>query len=275
MPLSDALPLTVLVGDNTASPIEIFDQYAALHLAVVERSGALDIGEGWDGPGVYVLVDRISEDGSWGAYVGKAPAGVKARIKQHLKHKDHWERALLIRRDTTNGFTSAQVGWLEGRIYDLLDASLDAELHNHQKPGDNSLPAYDIQMLELAIMPISRVLRLLGYDTSTADDQIPEEPGRANRFFGITIPQLIEGGLISAGQGLVSTNGAWPALATLNGDGTVQYNGASYPSLSAASGAAKDGGASNGWEFWAVQTENGKVPLATLRARYLEEQDSM
>lgn len=32
----------------------------------------------------------------------------------------------------------------------------------------------------------------------------------------------------------------------------------------------KNGRAANGWEFWAVATPTGNLPLATLRARYAD-----
>lgn len=67
-------------------------------------------------------------------------------------------------RDTTHGFNSAQVGWLEGRLYDLLDAAEDARLHYGNQPSDETLPSFERAMLEASVLPISRILRLIGYD---------------------------------------------------------------------------------------------------------------
>ena len=36
---TDSLPVTVLVPENAAAPIEVYDQHAAFKLAVVERDG--------------------------------------------------------------------------------------------------------------------------------------------------------------------------------------------------------------------------------------------
>lgn len=92
---------------------------------------------------MYVLLDRHEPDGTWGAYVGKAPAGVRSRLLTHVAKKEHWNRALLVSRDTTFGFNSAQVGRLEGRLYDLLKAAGDVSLHNGLRPSDETLPPHE------------------------------------------------------------------------------------------------------------------------------------
>lgn len=174
---------------------------------------------------------------------------------------------MLIRRDNTFGFNSAQLGWLEGRLYDLFDVAKDAKLHNADRPGDETLPPYGRQMLELSLVPIRRLLRVVGHDPKTADDEPPA--GRrtsSKRFYGVTVADLITGGFLSAGDRLVATNGAWPALATVNADGTIAYAGTDYASPSAAATAVK-GGPANGWEFWALDAPDGQVPLAVLRRR--------
>jgi hypothetical protein len=267
---SDSLPLTLLIPEGAGAPIEVFDQHAALKMAVVDRAGAHLLNDDWDMPGIYLLLDRHESDGSWGVYVGKAPAGIKTRLGSHLRNKDHWYRAVLIRRDTTFGFNSAQIGWLEGRLYDMLNAADEARLHNGNRPSDETLPPYDRQMLEMVVLPVQRILRLLGHDPATVDD-----PGagtvtkRSSRFFGITLAEIEAAGLIAEGAPLVSTNGAWPASAMLGPGGSVEYDGKTYPTPSAAACAVKNGPA-NGWEFWAIDDGSKRVSLATLRAGYLE-----
>lgn len=267
---TDSLPLTLLIPESAAAPIEVFDQHAALKMAVVDRPGAHLLDSDWEMPGMYLLLDRHDTDGRWGVYVGKAPAGIKARLGAHVRNKDHWYRTVLIRRDTTFGFNSAQIGWLEGRLYDMLDAADEARLHNGNRPSDETLPPYDRQMLEMVVLPVQRILRLLGHDPATVDD-----PGgapaakRSSRFFGITLAEIVAAGLISEGAPLVSTNGAWPATAMVGPNGTVEYEGATYPTPSAAASAVKNGPA-NGWEFWGIDDGSKRVSLGTLRARYLE-----
>jgi len=266
----DRLPIHVLVPTDPISPIDVYEQSAALQMAILDRASVKVLTADWDSPGVYILLDRHAEDGTWGAYVGKAPAGIRSRIKNHVTNKDHWYRAILIRRDTTHGFNSAHTAWLEGRLYDLLDSATDARLHNAQRPGDDTLASYDLLMLEAAVEPVARLLRLIGHDPSTyAEPEVDSavKGAQKNRFFGVAIADLIHAGLLHGDEILVSTFSTVTATATLQPDGQVVYDGVTYGSPSAAAQAAR-GGATNGWEFWAVSTPTGKVRLATFRARY-------
>jgi hypothetical protein len=72
----------------------MYDAHAALRIGLVERDGASFIGEDWEHPGNYILLDLLDPDGGWGCYVGKAPGGVRTRLLSHLRTKDHWRRAL-------------------------------------------------------------------------------------------------------------------------------------------------------------------------------------
>ena len=269
----DRLLFHDLIPSDVSQPIDVYQQSAALQLAVVERNSARFLSNEWDAPGVYVLLDRHAADDTWGAYVGKAPAGISTRIKNHLTHKDHWYRAVLIKRDTTYGFNSAHTAWLEGRIFDLLEASAEANLHNAQRPGDDTLAAYDLPMLEAAIAPIASLLRLIGHDPATAEEQ-GVQPSRhtKNIFHGVSLSDLISAGFLKGDEGLVSSWASYPVVAQLHPDGRVQYDGKMYASLSAA-GATARGGSANGWDFWAVPTPTGKVRLATYRARFQAKKD--
>ncbi|NYE35649.1 hypothetical protein F4692_000753 [Nocardioides cavernae] len=273
-----ALPITTLLPESAAEPVVLYDQHAALRFAIVERDHTLRINaEEWDRPGVYILLDPPSVDGSWGCYVGKAPAGIRTRLRDHLRNKDHWRRAVLIQRDTTFGFNSAQVAWLEGRLYDLLDAAEDARPHNGNRPSDETLPPFERASLENAVVPISRILRLIGYDPATADDSgtvsTTTKSSRTSRFYGITLKNVVDAGYLTAGARVVSTNSVWPADGIVNGDGTLTVNGTPHPTPSAAAGAVK-GGAANGWDFWAVEDGSGRTSLATLRARFADTKSS-
>jgi len=268
------LPVTVLLPDTVAEPIEIYEQSAALRMAIVERAGVGALSAKWDQPGLYILIDRHGTDGSWASYVGKAPAGIRARLLTHASHKDHWSRAVLIQRDTTHGFNSAQVAWLEGRVYDLLNAAEDAVLHNKNRPGDETLPAFERTALEASIEPIVRVLRLLGYNAAAPEDKLAPGPSaKTPTHHGVTLQQVMAAGLLTAGDQVISTNGAWPAQAHIDDTGNVVYQGTVHLTPSAAAQAVR-GGATNGWDFWGVETPNGLVRLSTLRARYLEKKDA-
>lgn len=271
---SDVLPFHVLVSGDPGTPIEAFEQSAALRLAVVEQGAVRSLSDDWDAPGVYILLDRVDPDGNWGCYVGKAPAGIRARLRQHQSNRDHWYRAILIKRDTTHGFNSAHTAWLEGRIYDLLDAATSARLHNAQRPGDDTLAAYDLPMLESTVDPLSRLLRLIGHDTATAEDLASPatSPTRTNQKFNVSLKDLIDGGYLEGTESLVSTWATVPATAQLNPDGTVTFAGNVYDSPSGAAIAAR-GGSTNGWAMWAVETPTGKVRLATIRSKYLKDKE--
>lgn len=270
------LPFTVLLPDTRLEPIEIHDHSVALRMALVEKDAVALLGAEWDRPGVYILLDGVSEDASYGVYVGKAPAGIRTRLLHHERRRQ-WVRALLIQRDMQHGLNSAHAGWLEGDLYELFDAADRARLHNTVKPGDDTVAGYDLRILESFRDPIVRVLRLLGYDPATADDTATDvRPKRSNTFHGIGLAELVGTGLLTAGDKLVSTNGSWPASAVLNDAAEIEYAGTRYPTPSGAAAAVKNGPA-NGWDFWAVETAEGSTRLSVLRARYqdaktLEEQ---
>jgi len=259
------LPFTVLLPDTRTEPIEIHDHLTALRLCLVEKDGVKFLDDSWDVPGAYVLLDAPAADGAFGVYVGKASAGIRSRLLDHERKKD-WARAMLIRRDITNGLSSAQAGWLEGDLYELFDAAERAHLHNSVKPGDDTVPSYELRILETFRDPINRVLRLLGYDTSTEDDTVNVTPARRRtaRFHGIALRQIFDAGLVTTGERLISTNGSWPASAVITNDGAIDYNGHRYDTPSSAAFAVKNGPA-NGWGFWAVERPDGSERLSTLR----------
>lgn len=262
------LSANVVIPESAQEPIEVYIDHVALCVAVVERAGARTLGSDWNVPGVYVLLDPSGPDGTWGGYVGKAPAGIKARLSTHLSQKDHWSRAVLVRRDTKYGFHSAQVGWLEGRLYDLLHAAAGARLHNARRPVDETLPPHDRQMLESCVMPIVRVLRLLGYDPAPVGTAEPASSNTrsARRVIRGTVQDLVKAGLLHPHAKLVSTSGKWPAEATVLPDGRIEYGGRAFTSPSGAADHVT-GGSVNGWSFWAAETDTGRVTLAALRAR--------
>lgn len=266
----DRLPFHVLVDAEVNGVIDVFEQSAALQIAIIDRGAAKSLTGDWDAPGVYVLLDRHTDDGTWGVYVGKAPAGIRSRIKTHLTGKDHWYRALLIKRDTRHGYNSAHTAWLEGRLYDLLESATLARLHNAQRPGDDTLPSYDLPMLEAAVEPVARLLRVIGHDTSTAEEQGATEGKSAKpAHHGVSMKDLLTAGLIQADAELVSTWATVPAAAHLRANGSIEYAGKTYSTPSGAAIAAR-GGPTNGWAMWAVKTPTGLVRLATLRTRHLD-----
>jgi hypothetical protein len=274
---SDALTMTVLASLDPGTPAIVFDSNAALRLAVIDRRSLGGLDATWDQPGVYLLLGPLSEDGSFVAYVGKASAGLRARMGEHAgkRGREWWTRALLVVRDTTHGWHSGQVGWLEGRLFDLLDGASLARMDNTQRPKDESVPAYDRAPLEAVVEPVAAMLRLLGY----APDALAEEAvtsssaRRARTTYTLTVADLLNQGDLREGDRLFTTRSTLPGEAIVNADGTITMGSTQYPTLSAA-GAALRGGAVNGWELWAVERDGARVPLAAIRARAMRRSET-
>ena len=262
------MPFHILATADPMEVIDVYEQSAALQIAVVDRMSVKSLSDEWNQPGVYILLDRHQSDGTWGVYVGKAPAGIRNRIYNHLSNKDHWYRAILIKRDTTHGFNSAHTAWLEGRLYDLLNEASQTVLHNSQRPGDDTLASYDLPMLESTVEPISRLLKILGHDASTiSESEAASEQGVKNKYYGVTLSDLISAGILKGDEKLISTRSTVPGLAQIHQDGQVEFQGKLFSTPSGAAIAAR-GGAANGWNMWAIQGSNGLIRLSTLRARY-------
>lgn len=271
------LTVTVLLPPEPGVPVVVFDGNAALRMAIVDRQsvGALD--ESWEASGVYLLLDPVEPDGAYRAYVGRAPAGLRARLREHAsgRGKDHWVRALLVVRDTTHGWHSAQVGWLEVRLYDLLDGATLARLVNSNRPQDETLPPYERAALEAAVEPVAAVLRLLGCSPDTFDEESPGQstpPDASKTYYGMTVAELIEAGDLRAGERLSSTQLSAPGSAVVGPTGSLTVEGEVFTSPSAAGAHVRAGKATNGWSFWAAERDGTTVPLATIRARYLRRQ---
>lgn len=266
----DALPVTVLLATEPGTPVTVLDGNAALRMAIVDRSsiGALD--EEWDQSGIYLLLDPVQLDGAYGVYVGKAPAGLQSRLRQHRRKKDHWARALLVIRDTTYGWDSSQIGWLEGRLYDLLDGATLATLSNQQRPQDE--PSTHTTALHWrprrnqlqrssgsSVAPPTRSRMRKAHRRMQGG-----RPGRVRRRPDSTTSPLR----------ISSRQRSAPGTAVLQADGTVLHDGVTHQSLSAAGSVVRGGKATNGWRLWAVERDGSTVPLATIRARYIRDRPS-
>ena len=265
----EASPFTTLIPQSPGDPIVIYNDQAALRMAVVNKEAIALLDADWEQPGVYLLLYPIGEDGLFEVYVGKASTGgLRSRMMTHKNVKSGWIRALLITRDTTYGYNSAHVGWLEGRLLSLVKAAARAKVVNGNQPGTENLPAFDRATLELAIGPIRQVMRLLGYSLEPEDEQAPVKISAPKHYHGVKIADLMEAGLLSAGTTLEFTwTGYTDKHATVQPDGQLLLDGVPYATPSAAGTAVRDG-AVNGWEYWAVRDENKDlVSLAELRAK--------
>lgn len=93
-------------------------------------------------------------------------------------------------------------------------------------------------------------------------------PPRPHTVYTATLADLIGAGLLKPGEELISTRGTWPARASLNADGSVNYDGQTYATPSAAGVAARKGRKTNGWTLWGVQRQGQVMPLAAVRTEF-------
>lgn len=263
------MPLLALVPELPGQTLEVFDEVSAVQIALVDRDAIGQLNSEWDKAGIYLLLDPVATDGTWGVYVGKAPAGLKSRVKQQVIGKDSWNRAVLVRRDTSHGFNSAHVGWLEGHIHQLLTASALATPSNKLIPSDDSLAEWDLHALQMCATGVMRTLRLLGYEPAAPEDVQDAQPSYGKKHTSSTkLVDLIGAGLLKPDEELTSLNSLWPATAKVTESGKVHFNGEPYDYPSSAGSAVKGGGAVNGWEFWGVSRDEGLIPLSVIRAQY-------
>lgn len=269
MKLDEASPFTTLIPQSPIDPIVVYNDQAALRMAIVDKEAISLLDGGWEKPGIYLLLYPIGPDGLFEIYVGKASTGgLRSRMLSHKNVKPGWNRALLITRDTTYGYNSAHVGWLEGRLWSLVKAAARSKVVNGNQPGAENLPAFDRATLELAIGPIRQVMRLLGYSLEPEDEQAPVKIAGPKHYHGVKVADLIAAGLLAPGDTLEFTwTGYTDKQATVQPDGRLLLDGVPYATPSAA-GTAIRGGAVNGWEYWAIRDANkNQVSLAELRAK--------
>lgn len=272
---------TVITNDYA----EIYDSgFAALKMLVVGRGNLAKVNtDEWNAPGFYILISGSNRsNGCWNAYVGKAPAGIKKRVSQHVNKKDFWDTAIMVRKDTSNGFSSAEAGWLEARFYELLEKAHHCELENTVKPVEDTLPSYTVEGLERATQPVLALLRLMGYDTRSSDcDRKLSQRAKAatnvdsaaggEGFTGASLKELLDGNFVLPGK-IISLEKKYPGEAWLNADGTVLFQDVTYATPSGAGLACRrlvrpESTSPNGWDFWGMEDEEGVIKsLASFRS---------
>jgi hypothetical protein len=88
-------------------------------MALVNRESVGLLDDSWAVLGVYFLLGPSDADPDrYRAYVGEVGRRtLLLRTKEHVGGKQWWSRALLIA-SASDEFNSAEIGWLEGRLYD-------------------------------------------------------------------------------------------------------------------------------------------------------------
>lgn len=129
------------------------------------------------------LVAARSEIGPefYSAYIGEVgKRTLMLRLKEHAGGKQWWSRALHIT-SASGEFNSAAIGWLEGRLYDVLNNAVAAESMNKGRPGDDSLPPQERAILERYVDPIMAALCACGVSPDTADQTRPVPKSQKER----------------------------------------------------------------------------------------------
>jgi hypothetical protein len=155
-------PVTFLVPASSAEPVALDVAHSGLRMVLVNRESIHLLGDEWKVLGIYFLLGPSAGDPDrYRAYVGEVGrASLVQRARHHAKQKDWWNRALLVASSSATGFNSAEIGWLEGRLYDVLNHAVSCDVMNGNRPGDDSLPAHQRDVLERYVDPVVAALSL-------------------------------------------------------------------------------------------------------------------
>ncbi len=273
---SDAVQLvTFSVPGSSVQPMEVKVAHSGLRMVLASRESISLLNGNWKVLGVYFLVGGADDPDRYRAYVGEVgKSTLVGRVKQHAAQKDWWSRALLIA-SASDEFNSAEIGWLEGRLYDVLNNAVACDLMNGNRPGDNSLSVQMRGVLERYVEPIMAALRALGASPDTADQKPELKGSKKPKRYSESISDLLAAGLLKPETILqpMRKNVSETALraARVLPDGRLDIGGVAYDSLSAAAKAVTGTIAEAGWDFWGAPSGTGSfVPLAQLRDRLRE-----
>lgn len=263
---SKVITADVQVPSSAAAPIVADFTEHALRIAYVNRRDVKNLPEAdWNTPGCYVL---LSDDGSGKVYVGKTD-DIRKRLTQHnSKERLPWRRAVAIQRDTSHGFNSAEIGYLEGRLTSELAAIPGMVVVADRKDQDTTLPPHQMLSLDALLPSMLAALRLAGVDVHRDEEEIPVKTGRSHRKIRIegTIADLLAAGLLRAGVELVAKRKGETAKASVTTTGDLLVDGVAHTSPSKAAEVALKLKAANGWAEWHIGSPQGPT-LASLRAK--------
>lgn len=109
-----------------------------------------------------------------------------------------------------------------------------------------------------------------GIDVTNAPER-PVAPEKPQRFYGVSLKDLLDAGMLVPGQALVGTRNGVTCSATVMTDGQIELeDGRREESPSTAGAAALATKACNGWYFWQADTSRGLLRLTRIRDDYLE-----
>jgi len=270
--MNAVVPVNVQVPASPNAPIVADFVEHAIRVAYVHRRDVSVLSEkDWGVPGIYVL---LTDDGSGQLYVGKS-TDLRGRLRAHRSRQAQvpdWSRAVVIQRDTSHGFNSAEIGYLEGRVSSELNAIPGLAVAKGKADGDSTLPPHMMVALDALLPSVLAAMRLAGLDTYREDSEEGSSgrssmsPRRTHTSIQGTVADLLASGLIRAGESLHLEQGGKVRQGSVTASGAIVVDGVSYGSPSAAGAAALGLSSNNGWDSWRVGSLDGSK-LAELRAQ--------
>lgn len=112
--------------------------------------------------GVYLLLGEGDDLGEGQCYIGEAD-DVAARLRNHEKNKDFWDRVVVITSKDTN-LTKAHVRYLEASLIQVATTARRVELTNATAPDPKkpTLPEADASDMDYFVGQLQIVLPVLG-----------------------------------------------------------------------------------------------------------------
>lgn len=265
-------PVNVQVPSSPEAPVVADFVEHAIRAAYVNRVHLKALPETWNETGVYVL---LTDDGTGRIYVGKA-VNLRKRLQEHARReKLPWTRAIAMKRDTTHGFNSAEIGYLEGRLAAEAEAVAGLTVVKGKNDSDTTLPPHMMLSLDALITSMLAAIRLAGIDISKdEEDAEPVDDAVKNKRSPKSIPgtvaDLVSAGLLAAGEKLELEQGAVRAQGSVTTDGTIVVSNVAYSSPSLAAAKALGLQSSNGWTTWHVGSLSGPT-LDSLRRQWRDQ----
>ena len=265
-------PVNVQVPSSPEGPVVADFVEHAIRAAYVNRVHLKALPETWNETGVYVL---LTDDGTGRIYVGKA-VNLRKRLQEHARReKLPWTRAIAMKRDTTHGFNSAEIGYLEGRLAAEAEAVAGLKVVKGKSDSDTTLPPHMMLSLDALITSMLAAIRLAGIDISKdEEDAEPVDDAAKNTRSPKSIPgtvaDLVSAGLLAAGEKLELEQGAVRAQGSVTTDGTIVVSNVAYSSPSRAAAKALGLQSSNGWTTWHVGSLSGPT-LDSLRRHWRDQ----
>ncbi|MEY8040030.1 DUF262 domain-containing protein [Saccharopolyspora cebuensis] len=158
----------------------------------------------------------------------------------------------------------------------LTDARLERQCHWHALPdGWSEQDYWDFleqrrTLMAAVVREAFALLRSDGYEPAYPEPTAPAAttPARGWTNYGVSVLDLIEAGLLSAGTALLPSQDNLDAIAEVLPDGRIELDDEVHDSPSGAARSARGGG-TNGWTFWIADTRGGPRSLAELRQELL------